>query len=231
MAKEKVSRKELLKGQDEFLTVSGRAILYVKEHAMPFKVAGGFLVGAALVYLGVNYYFDYANRKGQEAYDAAYYEVLKVKEAKADDEALKKSEELFNKVITDHGLSKARRLASLQIAHLKFLEKKYDEAVKLYQAFLKEVPENTVYQSLALLALAAGYEAQGDFEKAVEALRKILSSTEKSFKEQATFNLARVYALSKQPEKAKETLKEFVEKYKNSPFLSLAKARLNDYSS
>jgi len=231
MVKEKMTRKELLKGPDEFLTVSGRAVLYVKEHAKPFKVAGYVLVGAALVYLGVNYYLNYANRKGQEAYDAAYYEVIKVKEIKADDEALKKSEELFKKVITDHGLSKASRLAPPQVAHLKFLEKKYDEAITLYQAFLKEVPENTVYRSLALLALAASYEGQGDFGKAIEALQKILSSSENSFKEQATLNLARVYGLSNQPEKAKETLKEFIEKYKNSPFLSMAKARLNDYSS
>jgi len=78
---------------------------------------------------------------------------------------VKKSEELFKKVITDHGLSKASRLAPPQIAHLKFLEKKYDEAIQLYQAYLKEVPENTVYHSLALMALAAGYEGQGDFEK------------------------------------------------------------------
>ena len=231
MVKEKMTRKELLKGSDEFLTVSGRAVLFVKAHAKPFKVAGYVLVGAALVYLGVNYYLNYADRKGQEAYDAAYYEVIKLKEIKADDEALKKSEELFKKVITDHGLSKASRLAPTQVAHLKFLEKKYDEAITLYQAFLKEVPENTVYRSLALLALAASYEGQGDFGKAIEALQKILSSSENSFKEQATLNLARVYGLSNQPEKAKETLKEFIEKYKNSPFLSMAKARLNEYPS
>ena len=81
------------------------------------------------------------------------------------------------------------------------------------------------------MALAAGYEGQGDFGKAIDALQKTLSSSEPSFKEQATLNLARVYGLSKQPDKAKETLKEFIEKYKNSPFLSMAKARLNDYSS
>jgi len=231
MVKEKLSRKELLKGPDEFLTVSGRVILYVKDHAKPFKIAGYVLACAALVYLGVNYYFRYADRKGQEAYDAAYYEVVKIKDAKTDDEALKKSEELFKKVITDHGSSKVSRLAPPQVAHLKFLEKKYDEAIQLYQDYLRGVPENTVYRSLGLLALAASYEGQGDFGKAIEALQQIVSSTEPSFKEQATLHLARVYGLSKQPDKAKETLKEFIEKYKNSPFLSMAKARLNDYPS
>jgi predicted negative regulator of RcsB-dependent stress response len=231
MVKEKLTRKELLKSPDEFQTVSGRAILYVREHAKPFKIAGYILAGAALVYLGVNTYFNYADRKGQEAYDAAYYEVVKIKDAKADEEALKKSEELFKKVIADHGLSKVSRLAPPQVAHIKFQEKKYDEAIRLYQDYLKEVPEGTVYQSLGLLALAASYEGQGDFGKAIEALRKILSSAEPSFKEQATLNLARVYGLSKQSDKAKETLMEFIEKYKNSPFHSLAKARLNDYSS
>jgi predicted negative regulator of RcsB-dependent stress response len=231
MVKEKVTRKELLKSPDEFLTVSSRAILYATEHAKPFKIAGGVLVAAALVYLGGNTYMNHANRKGQEAYDTAYYEVIKLKEIKTDDEAVKKSEDLFRKVIADHGLSKVSRLAPPQIAHLKFLEKKYDDAIRLYQDYLKEVPENTVYHSLALLALAASYEGQGDFGKAIEALQQILSSSEPSFKEQATLNLARVYGLSKQSDKAKETLNEFIEKYKNSPFLSMAKARLNDYSS
>ena len=231
MVKEKVSRKELLKSPDEFMTVSSRVILYVQEHARPFKIAGGVLAAAALVYLGVHTYLNYTNKKGQEAYDAAYYEVIKTKEIKADDEAVKKSEDLFRKVISDHGLSKVSRLAPPQIAHLKFLEKKYDEAVRLYQDYLKEVPENSVYHSLALLALAASYESQGDFGKAVAALQQILSSSEPSFKEQATFQLARVYGLSQQPDKAKETLREFIERYKNSPFLSMAKARLNDYSS
>jgi tetratricopeptide (TPR) repeat protein len=82
-----------------------------------------------------------------------------------------------------------------------------------------------------LIALAASYEGEGDFGKSIETLQKILSSPDASFKDQATLNLARVYGLAKQPEKAKETLKEFIEKYKNSPFLSMAKARLNDYSS
>jgi predicted negative regulator of RcsB-dependent stress response len=231
MAKEKLTRKELLKSPDEFLTVSGRVILYVKEHTLPFKIAGYILVGAALVYLGINYYFGYANRKGQEAYDAAYDEVIKIKDVKADNEAVKKSEELFKKVMTDYSLSKASRLAPPQLAYLNFLEKKYPEAVQLYQVYLKEVPKNTAYHSLALLALAASYEGEGDFGKAIETLQEVLSSPDQSFKDQATLNLARVYGLAKQPEKAKETLKEFIEKYKNSPFLSMAKARLNDYSS
>jgi tetratricopeptide (TPR) repeat protein len=231
MAKEKLTRKELLKSPDEFLTVSGRVILYVKEHTLPFKIAGYILVGAALVYLGINYYFDHVNRKGQEAYNAAYDEVIKIKDVKADNEAVKKSEELFKKVMTDDSLSKASRLAPPQLAYLNFLQKKYPEAIRLYQEYLKEVPKNTAYHSLGLLALAASYEGEGDFGKSIETLQKILSSPDLSFKDQATLNLARVYGLAKQPEKAKETLKEFIEKYKNSPFLSLAKARLNDYSS
>ena len=137
---------------------------------------------------------------------------------------MKRSEELFKKVMTDDSLSKASRLAPPQLAYLNFLQKKYPEAIQLYQEYLKEVPKNTAYHSLALLALAASYEGEGDFGKSIETLQKILSSPDSSFKDQATLNLARVYGLAKQPEKAKETLKEFIEKYKNSPFLSMAKA-------
>ena len=46
------------------------------------------------------------------------------------------------------------------------------------------------------------------------------------FKETVMLSLARLYRLDNQTEKAKEILKEFVEQYKDSPFLPMAKAYL-----
>jgi hypothetical protein len=46
------------------------------------------------------------------------------------------------------------------------------------------------------------------------------------FKEAAMLSLARLFRLDNKPEKARETLKAFVEKHKDSPFLSMAKAHL-----
>ena len=145
----------------------------------------------------------------------------------ADPENLNRSVELFEKVKDQYGLSKAAGLALPHIAYLKFLEKKYDEAIALQQEFLDDVSGKTQYESLSSLALAACHEAKGDLKAAIESLSPVLDRPyDDPFKEAAMLSLARLYRLDNEPERAKEILKEFVEEYKDSPFLPMAKARL-----
>ena len=71
----------------------------------------------------------------------------------------------------------------------------------------------------------------GNLQKAVKILKVIVSGADGFFKEQAVLDLARIYPLLNQKEKAVEILKEFVSKYKASPFLPMAKAHLAGYGS
>ena len=67
MAKKKVTRKELLKESDEFLTFSSRAIVFAREHSRHFQYVGIGIVVIILLYLGINTYLNYINKKGQAA--------------------------------------------------------------------------------------------------------------------------------------------------------------------
>lgn len=231
MAKKKITRKELLKTSDEFLTFSARAAVFIREHSRQFSYLGAAIVACFLIYLGINTFMGRINKKGQETYNIAYYSFIKNMKPNADQKELKKFEELFQQVIDKYGLSKVSRLALPQLAHLKFLEKKYDEAISLYQKFLDEVSDNTPYQSLAVMALSACYEAKGELRMAIEVLSRMMAGPDDFFKEQAMLSLARVYRLAHQQGKSREILKEFVEKFKSSPFLPIAKAQLNKYQS
>ena len=226
MATKKLSRKELLKGPDEFLTFSERAVIFVKEHSRQFQYVGIAVVVVLLAYLGINGYLKYVNKKGQQAYNRAYYTLIKDQDGDADQEALRKSQELFQAVIDDYGMSKVSRLASPEMANLKFREKKYDEAIAFYKAYLKEVPAGSPYEALGKLALSACHEEKGDFPAAVGLLKEIHSKSEDFFKEQAMLNLARLYTLLKEEAKSKAILGEFIGKYKDSSFMPLAKALL-----
>jgi tetratricopeptide (TPR) repeat protein len=144
----------------------------------------------------------------------------------ANPDNLRKSEELFIKVTDDYGLSKVARLALPQIAYLKFLDKKYDEAIVLYRKFLDKVSGNTEYELMANLALAACFEAKGDLKTAMETLIPVVEVPDNSFREPAMLSLARLYRLDNRPEKAREILTEFVEQHADSPLLPFAKAQL-----
>ena len=226
MAKKKTTRKELLKKEDEFLTISARAIKYFNTHLNQFKIVGVALVVIAVAYTAVHFYMRSVNKKGQDAYNIAYYALTQKTEIDLDPQTLKISGELFQKLRDEYGLSKVARLAIPQIVFMKFVEKKYDEAIALYREFLDEVSGNTEYESLSRLALAACYEAKGDLNAAMETLNLSLKQPDNPFKESVMLSLARVYRLGNNDEKSKKILKEFVEKYPTSPFLPMAKARL-----
>ena len=225
MAK-KTSRKELLKGTDEFLTFSSKAINFITTHLRELKYAGFTIAILVVAYLGVTTYLRYVNKNGQNAYNTAYQTLTKEMKPDANPDNLRKSEELFNKVTDDYGLSKVARLALPQIAYLKFLDKKYDEAIVLYRKFLDKVSGNTEYELMANLALAACFEAKGDLKTAMETLIPVVEIPDNSFREPAMLSLARLYRLDNRPEKAREILKEFVEQHADSPLLPFAKAQL-----
>lgn len=230
MAKKRVTRKQLLKEPDEFLTFTEKAVRFIREHDRKFKFIAGTVGVIILIYVGVNTGVGYINKKGQNAYNLA----LRLMSAQNTDlslesEEVKRAEELFQEVLDDYSLSRASRLALPELAYVKVVEKKYDEAIPLYQEFLDKAPENSPYQSLARIAIAACHEAKGEFEQAINILNQVAAHTNDIFKEQALFSLARIYSLAGQKDKAKEILEEFVEKYQNSPFYALAKAHLQEF--
>jgi len=226
MAKKKITRKELLKTPDEFLTFSAKAANFISAHLRQIKYVGVGIVVIAVGYMGIYSYLRYLNKNGQNAYNKAYYTLMEEMKPKPNPDNLRESEELFRKVIDDYGLSKAARLAVPQVAYLKFLDKQYDEAIALYRKFLEEVSGDTEYESLANLALANCFEAKGDLRTAIDTLLLVVKAPENPFTETARLSLARLYRLDGQPEKAKEILEKFVESYPESPFLPFAKAHL-----
>jgi outer membrane protein assembly factor BamD (BamD/ComL family) len=225
MAKQKIKRKDLIKKPDEFLTFTERAINYIRDRSKYFEYAGMVIAAAAVVYLGATTYLNYVNKQGQGAYNAAYADTM------AEKPDLGKTVALFEKVTDDYGLSKVSRLVSPQVGYLKYREKKYDEAVACYETYMKKLPHKSPYRSLSQLAIAAVYEEKGEPDRAIKILNDLKSHPDNVFMEETLLSLARVYRLSKQDDKAKEIYKEFIDRFKTSPFLPMAKAYLDQYAS
>jgi len=228
VAKKKVSRKELLKGPDEFLTFSSRVAEFVSTHQQQLKYVGIAIVVMVISYLAVHAWIASVNEEGQTAYNAAAQSLLNVgMKLDLDPSELQKTGELFAEVIENQGMSKTARLALPQAAYVKFLEKDYSKAITLYRRFLDEVRGDTQYEFLTSLALAACYEAKGELKTAIETLTPLVETdSDTPFRESAMWRLARLYRLDNRPEKAEEILKEFVANYADSPLHAMAKANL-----
>ena len=81
------------------MTFTGKAIAFFKAHSRQFEYLGMAIVGLFVLYLGINTYLKYVNKKGLEAYNVAYQAVIKKAGPQTDQEEIQKGRELFNEVI------------------------------------------------------------------------------------------------------------------------------------
>jgi tetratricopeptide (TPR) repeat protein len=230
VAEKRQTRKELLKSQDEFITLSTRVILFARAHSTHFTYIGAVVAVIVLIYLGFNSYNNYIDRRGQEVYNTAYYALLKNQGNDDGQDKYSLSEEYFLKVINDYSSTKVGKLALSELAYIRFRDKNYDEAISFYDQFLNKLKNKPSYQSLARMALAACYEEKGESQRAIEILEELYHNPDNFVAQHAMLDLARLYRHTNQQEKAVNILREFVEKYEGSPLLPLAQAYLNRLS-
>jgi len=228
MAKKKITRKELLKKDDEFISLSNRAFRYVSAHAKQIQYMILTMLILVAIVIGIGLYFRHINKKALAAYSIAYKQLVSDSSPETTQDTVEKSIVELDRLIEKYGWTKMATLAIPQLAYLKFGQGKYDEAISLYQTYLEKDKSGSIYRSMAYFGLAASYEAKGEHQTAISHLREIVDDEKNFLREEAMFSLGRLYALSGQQEMSRKTFKDFVSQFKGSPLLPLAKAHLKE---
>ncbi len=226
MAKKKITRKELLKKDDEFISLSNRFFQYVSTHTKQLQYLIISLMIIIAIVVGISLYFKQLNKKALAAYNLAYTNLVSDSSSDKNEDAINKSIEELDRLIRKYGWTKMSTLAIPQLAYIKFGQGNYDEAISLYQTYLKKTKSTSIYHSMAHFGLAAAYEAKSEHQSAIKHLKKILDDKNDFLKEEAMFSLGRVYALNSQKKLSEETFKEFANQFRESPLLPLARANI-----
>ncbi len=222
----KISRKELLKGPDEFMTLTERAAVWVQGHTQALIYAGVAVAVLILGYLGVSWYLGYEDKKGQEVYNQAYQAMRKAEASGVEPDPSELPVDLFEEVSEEHGLARVSVLALPQVARLRFREGKVDEAIALYRRFQAENKAKEPYVTMARLAIAACYEAKEDYAAAVQELAPLEENDDAFLREQALVRLIRLHRLNGGASEAREMQEILYTEYPGSPFLPLTEALL-----
>lgn len=228
MAKKRITRKELLKKEDEFISFSNRVSQFIIAHAKALRYLAYSVALIIILVIGIGLYYRHLNKKALIAYNNAYKALVADSSADITQENIQRSIEELERLIREYGWTKMATLAIAQSAYLKFDQGKFDEAISLYQTYLEKERLGSIYRSMAHFGLAAAYEAKGEHQLAITSLMRIVDGENSFLKEEALFTLGRLYALSGQPEKSKEVFREFAAQFKGSTLLPLAKAQLKE---
>jgi tetratricopeptide (TPR) repeat protein len=226
MAKKKTTRKELLKKDDEFISLSTKFFQYVSTHGKQIQYLTVSVMIIIAIVIGISLYFKHLNKKSLAAYNLAYTNLVSNSSSDISEDTINKSIEELNSLIKKYGWTKMATLAIPQLAYLKFGQGKYDEAISLYQTYLKKDKSASIYHLMTHFGLAAAYEAKSEHQSAIQHLKKIIDDENNFLKEEAMFSLGRLYALSGQQEMSKKIFTDFINQFKESALVPLAKANL-----
>jgi tetratricopeptide (TPR) repeat protein len=212
----KISRKELLKKPDEFITLSTRTLNWVKDNVPKVIWMGSGMILLVILYFG---YSAYQNRQERLAHEK-YFSSLEITDA---DKKLKNLDE----IIKEYPRTKAATASWVTVGHLHYQKKDFQGAVLAYQSALTKGNFPPAFKILILENLAYALEQKGDLPQAAKTFSEIAQGKENLLKEDALLSLARVYQKMGKPQEAKSTYQTFLKSFPKSIYVSMVKDRLS----
>lgn len=205
MPPKKVSRKKLLKEPDEFISTTGRAIQYVKNHQR--QVTGAALV-VLLILLAGGGAFTYlrwqegkalaVQLEGLRIYQDAYRASQETPAAEKKEE-YKKALDKFKKSMAIYGWGKMIQMTQIFVGNCYAALKEYDLAQAAYSQSL-----DGPFRPVALNGLAYLFEARGDYSKALEYYQQNMEDSTSPYRLESLLGAARCYEALKEAPKALE---------------------------
>jgi tetratricopeptide (TPR) repeat protein len=204
MAK-KISRKELLKQPDQFLSSSDKAMLFFTNNR---STVIGSIVGIVVVGLSLLGYHNYQQSQTMK-FEAMYFnmeEIVRIEEAKGSN-----PESQLVKIRNQISEESHRNRASLLLADVYFQYGNFDKAKSTYQ----EIRNSSagLNHQMANVGLAYTHEAMGEFKKAIDLYKLTIDTNDNFPLFQVYWSLARCHENNKDSPNALLILREMQIKF------------------
>ena len=228
MAKKRVTRKQLLKEPDEFITYSNRMIRLGVAYKQQLMIAAGVFCAAVLVYAGLQYVSERSRTKALNLLGSA---VVRYERALAQQGAKKALDEVaadFERILDQYGSNAGGRLARVSFAQYNYAAGRADRAIALYDAALEDFKEASLYRAIITSGLGYAYTLKGDLTGAISYFEQVVSSGPVAgLKSDALFNLGLLYAQTGQKTKSVESFNRIRDEFPESFYAELAGGQAN----
>lgn len=239
--KKKLTRKQFLKQEDEFISGSVKTLNWIKANYN--KLIIGFIIFFIVLsaILSVRYKQKTDLMKSSQLLALAkktYYANVQPPPKDpnlpiphhgfiSSSEKYQKAMELFNQLIQVYPGSDAAEEAEFFIPScLHFLEK-YDQAIEGFYAYIDKYP-NGVFAIQALTGIGFAQKAKGEYEKAIPVFQQILDSNQDFILADAIYmEMGSCYEKIGSLDKARESYQQIVINFPDSPFLKDAEHKIS----
>jgi tetratricopeptide (TPR) repeat protein len=226
MAKKRVTRKQLLKEPDEFMTFTGKLIQFGRKHDKQLTYAAfAFFV----MIIGLTAFRFFSNRAENTASDLLRQAMQKYETMRNDTDAARAYAETkpdFEHILDKYASKHAGKMAGVIYANLSYDAGETDTAIQLYENALGDTVEGGGYRNLILSSLGYAYEQKKDIQTAVIYFERIASNDNPVAKDVALFNLGRLYEEMGDAEKSQAAYNRLVSEYLESVYYELVNEKL-----
>ncbi len=227
MTKKRVTRKQLLKEPDEFITFSNRMIKFGVAYKQQLMIAVGVFCAAVLVFVGMQYV---SGRSQARAFNLLENAIAKYDRAFVKDGPEKALEAVaadFELILKKYGSNAGGQLARVTFAQYNYAAGMSDRAIRLYGTALADFNDDPLYRAMIVSGLGYAYTLKGDLQKAISNFELVVSGSVSGFKSDALFNLGLLYAQTGQKVKSVESFKRISDEYPESFYAKMAGGRAN----
>ena len=227
MAKKRITRKQLLKGSDEFISFSSRLL----QSAIKYKVQISFALGAiallVIVVSGIRYFSNKAENRAFTLLNQAVTGYNFIVKDNGPEKAYQDIGQHFDFIIKKYSKKDAAKLAGLIYANICYNAGDYEKATALYNKSLKDFKNYPLIKTFILSGIGYNHEEENDYKAAVNYFEMIVSQSGAIMKDESLFNMGRLYAAMGENEKSIAAFKKIISDYTNSIYIELARERVS----
>lgn len=222
MAKKRVTRKQLLKEPDEFITTTGQVISWAKENAKALGI-GATLFFAVIIAVSI---FAFVNQRRAAAANQLLGQMIEKYQTEAGVKdggaALAAASGDFDVLIDSYGGQPAGKLGRLLYGHMASMAHDYDKAIENYQKALDDFGDDAALYNIIHNGLGVAYQEKGDYPNAIAHFQKIADGPDSLLKDTALFHLGKLLGQIGKAEESRQAYQRLIDEFPNSSYAGIA---------
>ena len=227
MAKGAITRKQLLKEPDQFITFSSRLIAFGQSHSRPLMITAGCLLAAVLILVTIN---QISNRNENKASELVRQAVAKYSAALQDTDAKAAFERVkpdFSEIFDRFGSKDATKVARISFGNMSYAAGDADTAIAMYQDALKDIGQTASLKNIVLNGLGYAYVLKENYPEAIRYFEMLAEDDQKLMKDGALFNLALLYGATGNTERSKAYYEQLLAEFPAGMYKDLVKEKIS----
>ena len=227
MTKGAISRKQLLKEPDQFITFSGKLIAFGKTNLKAILIGAGAFFTVLVAFVVIQYTSDRNENQASELVEktmAKYTAALADTDPKTAYDRVKGD---FSAIITKYGSKRAAQIARIVFGDISYNAGDADNAIQMYTQALDTVGDFPALKNLVLSGLGYAYALKKEYPQSIRYFEMISDGDDNTMKSGAIFNLAWLYETTGDKEKSTALYTRLMEDFPNTIYSDLLKEKVN----